>query len=349
MTSEQVRVGGVWLASIASVFGIGDLKYSFTADGDCEQASWSMNLSPSFSHSAVVSGALVEIRVGPSNIWSGVLDEPDSTDDGGWSFSAAGFGAEVRDWICFDADLNTTSTPDVAIDGAIARSQFADFLSRPESLSAASFAVGEETAALNRVGDLLDSWGRSVSKRWGVDPDGRVYAASDPTEPTWYLTAGSGQVGIAGDDYASDLFGRYQVDASTYATATVSDPAASAAHRREYPVDLTSLGYIDEAKAVSVLGGLLAEGKARYAWTKALTVSRLQLTTPGGTPAFLPFVRAGQMVRLFGVPDPQSLRPHLDFVLGRTEYVAGANVITLSPVNLAARNLGDVLSLAVES
>lgn len=341
--AEQILVDGTWLSTIPSVYGVGDLRYSTAARG-CEQASWSMSLSPTFGHPALLAGKIVEIRVGPKNVWQGTLDEPDRTDNG-WSFSAAGLAAEGESFLCFDEDLNTTSIPDVAIDQAIARGLP---WKRPVSISAVPYADGDSTAALNKVGPLLDSWSLSESKPWGVNADAEVYAVTDPVMPKWYLTAGSGKVGLADDEYASTLFGRYQSDASTYATAMVEDPAAAFAHYREEGIDLTTLGYVDGTKATAVLDGRLADGKARYAWTKALTVSGLQITTPGGQPAFLPFVRAGDKARLFGVVSQQGIPlPYLDFIIGRTELQAGAKTIVISPRELAARTLGDVLALRV--
>lgn len=342
---EQIRVGGTWLASIASVFGVGDLSYSHGVRG-CEQASWSMSLDPSFTHPALVSGALVEVKVGSANIWQGVLDEPDGSGDG-WTFTAAGLAAEGSDYLCLDASDNTTTKPDTAVDEAISRGLR---WTRPDTLSSASFAASDDTAALNKVGDLLDAWALSVSKRWGVNADGQVYAQADPTTPSYHLTAGSGKVGLAEDEYASSLYGRFRTGASTYDKVIAEDGVAAAGHRRELAVDLTTLGYTNSTKAGNVLAGMLANGKARYAWTKPLTVSRYQLTTPGGTPAFLPFVKSGELVRLFGVIDEQGTPlPYLDFIIGRTQYEAGSDVITLSPVDLAARNLADVLALAVKS
>lgn len=339
-TAEQVRVGGIWLATIG---GVGGLKYSFTANGGCEQASWRMNLDPSFTHPALVAGKVVEIRLGPENVWAGILDEPDRTD--GWTFTAAGKAADLRTYTCLDALLNTTTKPDVAIDRAIADGMS---VTRPNSLSAASYAASDDTVHLNRVGDLLDAWGDSVSKRWGVDEESQVYAATDPTTPSYYLTAGSGKIGLADEEYVSDLYGRYQDAPGSYQTVHVNDPTASAAHRREEQVDLTVQGIMTGGKATNILLGAIAKGAARYAWTAPVTPSPYQLTTPGGQPVCLSFVRAQEMVRMFGVLDEQGGPvSYVDFVLGRVEYEPAARSIVLSPLNLAARNLTDVLAKAI--
>jgi len=342
--SLQVLCDGTWLASVA---GVGDLTFSTVADGGSESASWRMDLRRSFTHPALRNGALVQIRAGAVNVWRGVLSEPDRSDDDGWTFNAAGLATEGAGYICFDASLNTSSKPDESIDQAIARGLR---WQRPNSLSNVDFAASGQTDALNKVTDLLNAWSTSVSKRWGVDPDGNVYAAADPTEPSWHLRMGGGKVGLAEDEYASDLYLRYQPTSTTYATAHVADSIASSGRRWEEGVDATTLGVITGAKAAGVGDGMIARGKARYAWTQAAEPSRLQITTPGGTPAYLPFVKAGQMVRLHDVLNEQGLPvSYVDFIIGRTEYAAGSDTIKIAPAQLAARTLGDVLQVAVNN
>lgn len=341
--SLQAKVDGLWLGTIGRP---GDLTFSTIAPGASERASWRMALPETFSHPALQPGAPVEFLCGPLPVFAGTLSQPEHTEDG-WSFSAAGAMADGDGYLCFDSGGNTTSIPDTAIDEAIA-----DGLNwtRPASISAAAFAAGGSTDALNKVSELLDAWSLSESKRWGVDARRRVFAAADPTTPTLYMKPGSGRLALADDEYASVISVRYKTGPGTYATVHVSDPVATAKYRRAYPYDATHLGVITAGKATDVGNGLLARGKARYALTEPFTVSRHQLTTPGGQPVYLPFVRGGVMVRALGIRDEQGFPlPYYDFVLGRTEYTEGADTIQLSPVNLAARNLGDVLAMAVQA
>lgn len=337
----MVQVNGTWLATVGAV---GELKWSTIADGGPEQVSWRMPLPDTFTHPSLRTGKLVKVMFGSAPLWQGILNEPDNSEDG-WQFTAIGLADEATGYLCLDAGGNTTSTPDVAIDQAIARGLP---WTRPASLSATPFALSDATDNLNYLSDLLDAWATSQGKRWEVDATGAVTAAVDPTTPTWYMTPGSARIGLADDDYASNLYGRYKTAAASYATVTVADSAAAAKRRREYPVDLTSLGVVSSGTATNVLNGMLANGKARYAWTDAATPSRLQLTTPGGQPACLALVKAGDMVRVHGVINEQgTLAPYFDFIIGRTEYEDGADTITLAPTELAPRALGDVLALAV--
>lgn len=335
----QIRVNGVWLSNISAW---GNLNWSHTADGGCKDASWQMDLPRTFSHPALVRGKVVEIFIGASRVWQGFLSEPDVDDD--WTFNALGLSLLGKDYLCFDGSLNTTSKPDTAIDQAISRGLP---WRRPDSLSNTAFAAGDTTASLNYVGDLLDAWSESVSKRWGVDGDGIVYARADPTTPTWHLKGGAARFGLADDEYASDLYGRYI--ASAYATATVGDSVARTKFgRREAAVDLTTMGLLTLGQATAQLNGILAKGKARLGYTNGLEASKWQLTTPGGTPAYLPFVTAGQLVRMFGVLDEQGQPlPYVDWVIGESNYEAGAETIALTPVGLVDRDFASVLSGAL--
>lgn len=337
--SLQVRVGSTWLTTIGPW---GELKWSHSADGGCKEATWRMDLPPTFAHPSLIRGKTVRIKVGPSNVWSGVLTEPDASDS--WTFTALGLSALGADYLALDAAGNTTTTPDVAIDQAISRGLP---WTRPTSISTAPVVVGDATAALNTVGDLLNAYATSVGVRWGVDGNGQVYKRADPTVPTWLLSPGAGRFGLADDEYASDLFIRYLSSGAGYATATVGDATARANFgRRERGVDATPLGLLTSTQAVAVGMGMVAKGSTRLGYTNGVTASKWQLTTPGGTPACLSDVKDGALVRMHGVLSEQGQPvPFVDFVIGETSYEAGADVIGLNPVGLVARDLASVLSV----
>lgn len=336
---------GLWLKiaglPVGSVGGVGDLEFSTIIDGGCEEASWSMSLPPTFGHPLFRAGRVVQIKNGPSNAWSGVLSAPEYSEDG-WSFTAAGHGPNAGDWLCFDSGGNTTSVPDTAIDRAIA-----DGLpcTRPVSISAVPFSGTATTDEINTLGALLDDQSTSVSKHWGVNPNAEFYQAADPTTPRWALVTDNAQVSRVDEEYASDVFVRYRSGPTTYATAHGTDPTATLDNRREYPFDATSLGVITAAKAQSIADGVIAEGKARYQLTEPFVVTGGQLTTIGGTVAHLPMVRAQHMVKALNVRNEQGTSlPFYNFVIGRTQYRAVEDEMTISPVALAARTLGDVFA-----
>lgn len=341
----QVKVGNTWLATIGAV---GELTWSTVADGGCEEASWTMPLSDTFTHPSLRTGQPVVIYFGSASLWCGLLAEPNVSEDG-WKFTAIGYHDDLyTGYICFDASLNTTSTPNTAIDQAIARGGSLLPLTRPASFSSSPFAAQDQTDNLNYVGDLLDAWANANSVRWRINGDATITAAADPTTPTWFMTPGSARIGLADDDYASNIYLRYKTAAASYATVAVADATAGAKRRREYPVDATTLGVTTSGAVANIGNGMLAKGKARYAWTDGVTPARLQLTTPGGQPACLALVDAGDLVRTFGVINEQgTVLPYFDWVIGHAEYTDGEDTISLAPTSLAARNLSDILSLAV--
>lgn len=337
----QLRSGGWWVSTIAAY---GELAWSHAADGGCKEASWRMDAPPTFAHDALQPGRIVEIRCGGHNVWKGVMTEPDMDDE--QTFHAQGLSALGANYLCFDASLSTTSTPNTAIDQAVLRGLP---WARSTSISSTPFATNDQTSGLNYVKDLLDKWADDQGKRWGVDALGIVYAQADPTTPLWLLTPGAGRLGLADDDYASDLYGRYLGAGAGYATATVADTGARDKFgRREVGVDLTGMGLLDNTKATNHLSGLMAKGAARQGWTNGVEVTNWQLTYPGGAPAYLPFVKAGDLVRMHGVVDEQEQPlPYVDFVIGETSYTAGSDAIQLTPAGLASRTFSDVLSDAL--
>jgi hypothetical protein len=339
--SLSIVVGGTWLTTVGAW---ADLTWSTVADGGSGQASWNMQLSRDFAHPSLMRGKLVEIKTGSRNLFKGTLAEPDIGDDG-WSFHADGLSELGSGYLCLTSGGLTTSVPNTVIDQAIARGLP---WSRPTSISAAAFAQGDTTAELNYVSELLDAYAQSISQRWGVDEFGALFMRADPTTPSWHMTPGSGNFGLADDDYASHVYLRYYDTTFALSTATASDVKAAALYgRREYPVDGTSYGPLSAAQATALAQGLLDKGKARLGWTNTVNPSRWQLTTPGGLATYLPLVKAGQMVRLHGVLDEQRQQlPYVDFVIGEATYDVEQRSMTLAPIGMVARSLSDVLAVA---
>lgn len=340
-TQLELRVNGQWLSSLVPW---GELTYSHVADGGCKAASWRIDAPLTFAHPALARGALAQVMLGSAPVWAGKITEPDVDDD--WTINAVGLAELSADWMCFDGSGNTTSRPDTAIDQAIA-----DGIpwTRPQSLSATAFASADQTDGLNRLTDLLDAWADAQGKRWGVNADQQVYAVADPSTPTWILMPGTSRLGLADDDYASDLYLRY-LSTTGYATAHVFDAAAKAPGGpgyRAYPVDLTPLGLMSGTAAAVIGNGMLAKGKARLGYTNGVEVTRYQIATVGGSPACLAMVKAGDMVRQYGVQNEQPGAPmsHVNWVIGETNYEAGSETLTLTPVGLVDRNLEDIFTV----
>lgn len=337
-----VRVGGAWLHSIGSY---AELAYSHTWPHGSEAASWRMPFGTR--HEVLRGGALVEIFDGGVRIWRGRLSEPSA----GGEFAASGSWHEGEGVYALDGSGNATNVPDTAIDAAIARGAITG--TRPASLSAASWGTAGEPMSLTQ---LLDEAMAGLAKRWYVDADGAWKASTDPTTPSYYVphaVAGHGLT-LADDSYYSHLVGRYVTawgPPVVYASLTVGDAAAAAKWgRKEGLVDLTQMGVITAPTATTELTNRLALVGARMGFAEGLELGPGQLTTPGGTAVTLTIPQAGAMVRLLGVRDETRTTanlPYTDIVMGESSYSDETDLLSLKPVGMAARNLADVLKVAV--
>ena len=91
-----------------------------------------------------------------------------------------------------------------------------------------------------------------------------------------------------------------------------------------------------------VLGGMLELDRSGPAWTNGATLTRDQITTMGGTPAFLPAIEGGQLMRSFGIPYARNALA-LDTVIGLARCTQGSDQIYVEPVNTTATGLADAI------
>lgn len=335
MTTLQIRVGGTWLSSLG---GWGDPAVTHEWPLGCTELAWSMLLPALHRPPGIVRGALVDAYIGATSIWSGYLSEPNWSDG---EFTATGLFAEAEGALCLTGGGVATATPDTAVDAGISRGAL--HWVRDTSLSNTVYGDADETDSLNYVKQMLDDWSTEQSKRWAVGPDKRVYAAADPTVPAWYVTPGTGDLGVADDDYVTHVIGRYRNPLGVLATVTASDTSQGAG-RREKAVDLRPKGRITSTRAQNLVNGILSKTKARTGWANGVTVSREQITSPGGVTPHLSQVKAGQMVRLLGVPDPRGVTSSVDVVVGRSVWSLADGTVVLSPVDQAATDFASVVA-----
>lgn len=331
MSSIWLRVGGYPATEIAPHT---PPTWETWAEGGSGSAAWAFALSMRSQHQALRTGALVEVMCGPWPLFSGLLSEPDRTT---WQCTAYGLGSAARQYLALDGtDANSR---DMGV--AIASAQTAGwpvFNTTPITGPVAGDATGNPIS----VGQLLDEYAMQTGQRWGVDGQRLLYMTPTPSTPTWLASPDSSAFGTTNEDRANTLKGRY-LDSTTglYATAT----AGAGAPQAEVGDLLLNRGAMTLAAAEAVLDGLLQRDRTQTAWTNGVTLTSDQIQTIGGTSAALMSVRAGQMIRTFGLGyASQALA--LDMVIGKTRYTAGEDVIYIEPVNTAPRSLLDVIAAA---
>lgn len=320
------------------------------------EARWTMPLPADFQDPLTRRGSLVEIMDGPCRVGSPlILTEPTrgSGIDQPWQFTATGIGRDVEGENSFyaaDGSGNATTVPTTAVAQAITdgwRIGGAD-----SSVTATSPSAASTSENLNTVGELLSAAAQAASKRWTVKSDNLLYFVSDPTTPTWQTTPTVGAPGVADDDYASTVKGRY-LDSSTgtYLTRTSTSTSGVATQYgvRQYAIDFTDRGPVSSSTAQTWTDGALAMLKGRLGWTNGLSLTSNQLLNMGGMPADLTMVEAGQMLRIQGVFNDllaYNGQTYLDVIIGETSYTDGAQTVDIKPLGFAARDLASIMERA---
>lgn len=342
----EVRVNGEWLHSRGNVSGIA--WSSRWGSGPCgpDQASCAFAVDPDHDTSAMRVGSSFQVYESGLLVFGGVIDEvsrdfPRQVQALGWARRAEDFEA-----------LSTgapTSNPRDAVTDAITRG-----LPWSNATTFDNTAIGSTGDGVRRLDSLLTEWADKTGKRWGVDAYGAAFAATEPTDVSYFLDASGVNIGVSSDGLYTRIQARYvaTVDGdgnpATYGTVTATDSTAEALYgTREFSLDLTGLGLISSGTATTYAEAQLALG-LRPRWLQRVAVSEGRLLSPGGLPAHLPSVKAGEVVRLFNVPTNiggTRFSAALDVVLGEVSYdTAQPTQITLAPTNLAIRSLADALA-----
>lgn len=337
MTDVSVYVDGQNLAALGYV---GDLRWSHQRPGGCWDASWSMlGLSRTAASSVLRKGAEVRIYVGTWPAWTGVLDE---LADSMTTFSAQGYYRRAEKHLAGSSDTDT------AIATAVTNGIGWDY-------TPGDAPTAVPTDQVEYLSQMLDTAATAGGERWGIDAHRRFFSDVDATEPTLIVTPGLGIMGSAEDgqitritgEYFSALAGTPPVP-STPLTVTAISGDETPANFAAVFVDLKPRGVLTMAEAQSIIDGMLAKTGAQTVFNEGLTVARHQLLTTGGIPADPALVRDGQVVRVYGVVNPDGspvASGSVALVIGKTEYAAGSSQISLSPVNKAPRNLSEILAV----
>lgn len=325
--SAEVNVGGVWLSSLGPW---GELKVEDRWPGGCWEVSCTLDPKLAHRHPSVAVRAPLLVTVGGVR-WRGETTQADPETG---EIIAQGLYRQGDSAPALNAAGMTTTVPDSAIDRAIS-SGWVDW-KRPATLSAAAYsssdAAGDATAQINSLGALLDEWAAGAGKRWGVDEQGVVYAAADPTATTHFVINTTVPVQAA-QRAAATVIARWQDASGNYTTTERGNG------RPVILVDLTQAGPLTATQAVARCDKILAAtaGTATYG---GFTLTREQIV---GAP-HLSTVRAGQRIALVdqATPDLSGLAPSL--VLGGTVWDVAAGTVECTPVDAPDLDLGAILA-----
>lgn len=346
VTRPEVRVGGFWLSSIVPQ-GWGGLRHSTRPNGSW-QASWTIPNSRTWRHPALVYGALVEVFLGPVCVWSGTLEEPD-WDSG--DFTALGACRDGETAVAITAAVEASTAPNTVIDQGIARGVLS--WTRIGNFGTAAVGETEGDGGLVTIQSVLDAWAQENNSGWAVDNERNlIIRPTDETTVDWLIVPGSGVLGSAAEERVDRVFVTY-ISSTTGRRARASFPASTPVGGVEKGSDITDRGRMSAAKAADIAEGIWSDLQGRSGWTNGLTVIGGQVTTLGGTVADLALVKAGDTMRLLGVPDPRGVAHNLDVVIGDTDYDWTDDELQVNPVGLAARDDASVLeqvgNLAVDA
>jgi hypothetical protein len=333
-TKLEITVNGRWLSQESKY---GDVAMSTIWPGGSDEVTWTPAVRPV---KRWAGGEDVRVYYAGTPVWAGKLVEPDPSQT---ELTATGAFREGENFAALDATGAAEKAPDVAIDRAIIRGLN---WTRPNSIQATAVGIDLNQGPVS-VATLLDTQTTGQTVRWGVDPLRQVYTVADPTSPVFQTLPIEGGFGYALDNYASTLIGRYlDATTSTYKTRTITDPVAEALHGDvERIIDLTPRGSRTTTQADDILTNMLAKDRAIPQWTKGVEAVYGEILNMGGVPVALETVAAGEMLRVnggFELAQRLNGAMYIDFVIGRTQLSGGS--LTISPIQLAARNLTDALT-----
>lgn len=326
-----VRLGG-WLPA-TEIAAHSAPTWETQADGGHGEASFDMAISAKVLPPLLERGTLVEIMLGGSRLHVGRINDYDRAE-----------GRVIVRGIQTDAYQLPALGPDgvtrdivTAINTAVAAPY--NWIANNRN-GVAGVATGNTTQP-QMIGELFDEYVAQLGYRWYLDTNLTVFMGADPASPTWMATPDAAAFGATDEGSPTMLIGRYFN--GTENVNAVQTKAGARVVRTEFR-DLTNRGTLTGPQADAILAAELTTSGP--SWVNGITLSREQLTTIGGTPAFLPAVHArSTMLRAHGLmADGVIQAPWLDVVIGKTRYTAGEDTIYLEPANKAPRGLEDVVA-----
>ena len=334
----SIIVGNHWLREHTNPSTI---RWTTRAIGGCHEAAFEID--PTLTPPGIDRGASVQYRLGMTNVWRGTVDNISDTG----TVTCVGPWATANEVSALDAFGAGTLIPNTAVNEARNRSAIGWRMPTAGiSAAAVSDATSGEPMLLNEV---LEAWAVKAGAIVGVDANLDIYAGPASPAAQWVVSPHAGARLTVVGDYVSHLWGDYIDTTGAWAKAgpVIDQVTADAWGRREATANLEELGPINSTTATTVLTSMLVNGGARKSVTGTLRLSREQILTPGGEPAPLTMIRAGQRVRLLGVGDGTNAAMrtlYTDIVIDQCAFTEGEDEITFDPMGGPATNLGDLLT-----
>lgn len=327
MSCAWVRVAGVDGYSIGAHTAP---TWETLADGGCGAASVAFSTPTRAPHRALRKGARLEVMYGARPVYTGKVTEFDRQTG---EVHAKGLGLWLYDVLALDDTGANVRFLNAALTEAIAAGRW----DGANPYNVGGTVNGDATGNPVSIGQLFDEYCEQTGQHWGTGANGhpRLYVA--PTDPVWTVTPDSAVFGETTEDAPTYLAGRYDDGTGVFKTAFAGTPGVGP----ESVEDLTERGTLTQAQAEGILSGMLARRTSR-AWVNAADLTSDQITTVGGTSAFLPAVRAGQLMRSFGAGYLDDGALSLTTMIGKTTYTAGSPTIRVEPLNKAPRSAVEV-------
>jgi hypothetical protein len=323
---------------LTDIGAFGEVGYTEDFRGGCDTAQWTMNRH--LRDSRLRAGARVDIYDSSTRVWAGILAQPGGTGE----YAAYGLrnrGSGVR---AIDGSSSPTMAPQSAVDAAIDRGAVPWTL--PVAISAADLAGDPDPGLM--LNELLDRYSDESGLQWRVNHHGALLTAALPTTPTWAVMLPDAELARDDTEYVSHLNVKYLASGLVFTdlevTTDESEAAATMWGRVERDLDLTGLGIITAGEALSHGEAVLAQHGPRMRLADPITVGPGQLRTLGDTRAGWASVHAGQMLRVWALPDrsrPQSTL-HTDVVIGRLER--DSTTLTLTPYGSETQTFEDTIA-----
>lgn len=302
------------------------------------EMTWAADYRLGFRHPALVRGATVVAKVGPTRIWLGKLTVCDIA---GGNFVAEGMIRQAETALAFDLSGATSDLDDAiffaAYRGLLNFGTLTDF--GPPMTD-----VGSE---VNSVMTLMEAYQTRNTTNFMVSPNALLYTIVDPTVPSIKVEPPEGELGIVDENYWTTLTAVYYSAPGVTSLVTSVDNSQGVGPR-EGAIDLTGMGVMTGPQAQAALDGILASGLARTGFTDSVEVVNGQITNMGGT-SVEPVVVAramattGVMARLTNMKDPRGASLSTDVVLAETVWTVGTDSIVLKPRGLADRDLASIV------